>query len=534
MRDPNYPEEVKMKKALSLLSLLISMLFLTVIITSCNSQEQVVGNGKCKHRDKNDDLLCDRCGQSYDDGVEPKDRTVTHVNGFVFLIPAHDQANAYLTGYKGNEKNIVIPSTCEGLPVSTIKANAFSNASITSIHIPASVIYIPDDVFNGCDNLKSITVDKASKGFVSIDGNLYSSGGKRLLKYAIGKEDTVFNIPDGVKHISMSAFRGAKYLKEITIPYGVENIYEKTFTGLNIEKINIPGSVQEIGARAFENCTSLVSVTIENGVSVIDGYVFKNCSSLESIVIPNSVREFWDMVFEGCTSLKSAVVGSGISNEPYGMFEGCTALENVIINEGAYSIFPYAFRGCTGLKSVTIPETVKYISDYSFEGCSALTEIVIPDRVTRIESNVFKGCSALSRVVIPKNVTYIGPEAFYECTSLTEITLPDKVTAIHKYAFYGCSSLKEIHLPKQLESISIYTFYGCTSLTTVYIPESVKSIEVCAFGNCTSLDEAVFEVTTGWRISSSISIFEKSISNPKLAAKYLSDDYSDQRWVRYS
>ncbi|MBQ7980289.1 MAG: leucine-rich repeat domain-containing protein, partial [Oscillospiraceae bacterium] len=48
-------------------------------------------------------------------------------------------------------------------------------------------------------------------------------------------------------------------------------------------------TVTSIGDYAFDNSTSLTSVTIPNSVTSIGVYAFYGCSSLTSVTIPNSV-----------------------------------------------------------------------------------------------------------------------------------------------------------------------------------------------------------------------------------------------------
>jgi len=53
--------------------------------------------------------------------------------------------------------------------------------------------------------------------------------------------------------------------------------------------LNISGKVlTTIPGRAFEDCTSLASVTIPNSVTSIEDGAFRNCSNLASVTIPNT------------------------------------------------------------------------------------------------------------------------------------------------------------------------------------------------------------------------------------------------------
>ena len=67
----------------------------------------------------------------------------------------------------------------------------------------------------------------------------------------------------------------------------------------------IPDGVTEIGEGAFEDCTSLTSVSIPSSVTYIGETAFRGCTSLASMTIPNSVTTIGDGAFYGCKSLAS-------------------------------------------------------------------------------------------------------------------------------------------------------------------------------------------------------------------------------------
>jgi hypothetical protein len=109
-----------------------------------------------------------------------------------------------ITGYAGTNNDVVIPSTIDGLPVTSIGTNAFLNAyyTVTSVTVTDSVTNIGDGAFSGCGMLTNVTMGNG-----------------------------VTSIGDGV-------------------------FYECT----SLTSVMIPNSVTSIGNAAFDNCTGLTSV----------------------------------------------------------------------------------------------------------------------------------------------------------------------------------------------------------------------------------------------------------------------------------
>ena len=178
-----------------------------------------------------------------------------------------------------------LTSVTIGNGVTSIGYGAFRNCiSLTSITIPDSVTEIGDYAFEDCDSLTIVTI---GNGVTSIGDYAFSycdsltsvtipdsvtEIGDWVFRFSDSLTDTYVNITDLAAYAKGNLtylFRGAKHLM---------------INGTEITELVIPfKEVETIGDSAFEDCTSLTSITIPETVFEIGGSAFRDCTSLTSV-----------------------------------------------------------------------------------------------------------------------------------------------------------------------------------------------------------------------------------------------------------
>ena len=103
------------------------------------------------------------------------------------------------------------------------------------------------------------------------------------------------------------AFEGCRTLSQVDVPSFVSEIGQGAFRGCeNLKECNFgwKSSLEKLGAFAFQDCSSLASISLPYGIKTIDEETFSGCSSLNSIIIPSSVSTITPNTFKGCSKLE--------------------------------------------------------------------------------------------------------------------------------------------------------------------------------------------------------------------------------------
>ena len=140
----------------------------------------------------------------------------------------------------------------------------------------------------------------------------------------------------------------------------------------------------ELGSRAFYNCSGLTSLSLPSGITSIGWEAFSGCSGLTSLSLPSGITSIDSEAFSGCSGLTSLSLPSGLTSIDFN-----------------------AFSGCSGLISLSFPSGITSIGGYAFSGCSGLTSIyVYAEKLPNMESDVFDGCDAKKCTVYVPKGTY--------------------------------------------------------------------------------------------------------------------------------
>ena len=190
-------------------------------------------------------------------------------------------------------------------------------------------------------------------------------------------------------------------ITKLEIGDNIVSICGEAFKGLSaLESVTIPGDVKELNHNCFDGCTSLKSVTFQEGSEELRFYadVFASCTSLESITLPARTTMIAEGgIFDGCKNLKSG----GVVIEEGGMYT---------VSQDGYGIIKYKDN-----EDKEVYELIEVLD-------AAEGDYVVESTIKKIASNAFSG-SGVESVVLIGQVEAIGSGAFYKADKLKQVLI---------------------------------------------------------------------------------------------------------------
>ncbi len=431
---------------------------------------------------------------------------------------------------KVNLKTITFPDSLKAIGGNTF----YGCTGLTSVSIPEGVSVIGESAFYGCSNIKSVYVTNFAKWLGISFGDEYANP----LYYAT------------------DLYVNGELIGDVVIPDGVKTIPTYAFSCTGIKSINIPDSVESIGAKAFEGCDDLAAVYISDVASwcniSFDGSksnplyyadsLYVNGELVSEIIVPEGVKTIPTYAF-GCSNLKVITIPESVTSVENTAFRGCTMLEKIYWNAKSVTDFidsSALLSGAgvdgTGIEIVfgdtvqKIPAYLCYVSDSASK--PLVKSVVIGKGVTSIGAYAFAECVNLESIVwnaravnnftktsdvlynsgtsgegvsitfgdsvkkIPAYLCYASNSSYKPL--VTSVTVGVGVTNIGDYAFHSCANLKEFSMPDSIKVVGNYAFQGCVNLSVVTFSKNLETIGNYAFCNCTRLKSVVIpdSVTT--------------------------------------
>jgi hypothetical protein len=338
---------------------------------------------------------------------------------------------------------LVLPET-----VRNVASKAFDDClQLESVTILCDADALPADAFKGCENLKTVTIQKGSipDHFLkdsTIDTLVLGEEVTSIGKDAFANTAVTNVLLPAKAEVSQDAFSG--------VPFDAIRIADDAEDS-HIDALNkamnrpwyypvlrasdppalLPMPAMETGEGDFlfqKETGTIIGYTGNQAVAAvprqIGGVDVKAIDTLgdqpaagriRALVIPESVTKIGANAFTNCTELETFLCYGPLDVLGEGAFRNCAALETVVFVNGIYQIDAYAFDGCTtlnelwwkgkasrigeaafqntGLECFSLP--VSRLDKAAFRNCLSLRNVHIRDCISRIDTNVFEGCNAL-------------------------------------------------------------------------------------------------------------------------------------------
>lgn len=305
---------------------------------------------------------------------------------------------------------------------------------------------------------------------------------------------SVVRIPSGIRRIGAEVFRDAMMLEQVEIPESVEYIGARAFHGTPwFAKQRRETPLVIVRDMLLDGSTSVGEVVIPDSIRLVCGWAFANGLDITSICFPgtDTKRRFVQVeeyAFRNCINLREMRLPDGETVQFTGLADRERALPPLAKQAVMDSLNCFktdgngVLRECTGnIARLRLAQGITEIGEGTFQDGNLLTEITFSETVTTIGARAFLGCKWLREVRQAGSVISIGAHAFSGCGALRCVELSEKLQQIGAHAFENCTSLEVIRIPEGVEEIPERAFYRCHMLKKITLPSTLQKIGKEAF-----------------------------------------------------
>ena len=407
--------------------------------------------------------------------------------------------------------SIQLPNTIESIDTDVF----VSCDSLKTVNIPTAVTEIPDDMFRDCISLEGITIPEGideigNRAFMDctklksivLPDSLRIISGNAFMNCRSLTTVTIDVTDSNLYLIYGSAFENCISLSDISLPADMGGIYDNAFKNCKSLKTFKFPAIHTISSGVLEGCTSITSVTIDEGTSVISSYVFKGCKSLTELHIPKNIQTIGLEALLGLSSLTKITVSS--DNKVFKEHEGVlyrydknydvyylehypsmkeSTTYNVINN--THWIDNLAFINNKFLVTLNLPSCIDDIGEFVWpSGYPSLTTITVPDGNEHFET--------VDGILYNKEMTML---LYYPAgRTATSFTVPNTVVTIAYCSMQDCQYLENIVIPDSVKTIEVGALQGCKKLKTVTIGTGLKDVKGAAFNDSDAIESITMHI----------------------------------------
>ena len=341
--------------------------------------------------------------------------------------------------------------------------------SLASVEIPSTIDGYTIHIFYDC-NIKDVYfmggIEEWNRVGISSTGSYPLSKGANL--YFNGELVENLVIPKTIKALKLDAFRGCTSIKTVTFEEGSKlyEIADSAFAACtNLQSIELPSTIKTIGSGAFYQCSKLEKIVIPILVDSIGEEAFYNCDNLTVYCERTDTGYNWQNRWYTGTPVWG--YNNVLTNEYY----------NYVINNGEAYLTKYK----DNYSLIMVPKEIdgyrvvyfgKIYAGMDMEG------VIIQDNIKVIEKKAFAGCSKLNSVTMTTSIMEIRDNAFENCTALTSIEIHNTVEKIGKNVFKGCSNLTIYFEKSEMPSYGYASNFNPNNLPVVWGHNNVTTNDI--------------------------------------------------------
>ena len=444
-------------------------------------------------------IKCDSCG--YFDENAPEAHIINQnkceiCSYVVTPMTYSSEKYGFAVSYSANEDSAIIFSVYDGSDaqykgkeITAIKSFA-NNDNLVSITIPASIKYIADFAFEGCDSLERIYYEGDFSDWCRIvfgeKANPMNHATELYMLDGYGYYQKVnkIEIPDGVKSISSYAFEGFKNIVSLSIPKSVT-----AFGDENKPIFSTDTAIGKIyyGSDYIDWCKISIPLKLSNPMQFTNNFFMTKSNGQAyipyQITITDEIDEIGCYQFFGLSALTTLKINSSKTQIGAYAFSKCISLTEAHLLSDCIELGAYSFSGCASLSTLYLSKNLTVSNEFAFDGCERISSVFFNGNFSDWCAIRFKNESS-NPMYSNKNRNYDSATDFYiyderlGYTSVESqiISLPQDVTNIGDYQFFGFAKISGIILPNETESIGNEGFAYCGNMRILLIPKAVSEI----------------------------------------------------------